>query len=271
MTLNLDKIAIIAGSGKLPREVLDAAKKKNIKCEVIGLKEDFNKKLFHDIKHYQFQSYQISKIINKLLELNVKNLVLAGKVGRKGIAKLFLDKKGVQLLSNFAKAGLNDNTVLSLIINFLESEGFNIIPPEKIADTVIAKQGCITNTIPNQNHLKDIKKGHNILSEIAKFDIGQALMVHNGLVLGVEAAEGTDNLIKRCGTLENNLGGILIKVCKPNQDKRVDLPSIGINTIKKLHQYKFFGVAVEANNSIILSHNETIELADQLGVFIYAI
>lgn len=268
----LDKIAIIAGQGLLPKKVLDSAKKKGISYELIALDGEIDLKYFQDLEQYHiFKPYHISKIINKLRELDVKNVVLAGKVSRKGIAKLIFDKKGLELFNSIMKRGLNDNSVLSLVVNFLEENGFNVIAPEEIADELIVKKGALTNIIPSQTILSDIKKGKLILRDIAKFDIGQALIINNNLVLGVEAAEGTDLLIKRCGQFNQENKGVLVKICKPNQEKRVDLPCLGINTIQNLHDNGFSGIAIESNNSVILSPDETIKLANKLGVFIYGI
>lgn len=103
-------------------------------------------------------------------------------------------------------------------------------------------------------------------------DIGQALIINNGLVLGVEAAEGTNNLIKRCAELrEEQEGGVLIKLCKPHQDKRLDLPCIGPDTIKNIAKYGYKGIVVEAKKSIMLSSAKTIKLADDNKIFIYGV
>lgn len=270
---NVKKIAIIAGKGWLPRHVLDGCVEKDIECEIIAIEDQFSQEIFEDKQYYTFPIYAIGKIIAKIKSLGISYVVLAGTVKRAGITKLLLDLKGAKLLTKIMKAGLNDDAILSTIITFLESEGFTVIPPEKIATSIVVNSGFLTNTKPDNIGFADIKKGVEILKAVANFDVGQALVIQNGLVLGVEAAEGTDELIKRCGLIQQKDEEmcILVKICKPNQDKRIDLPCIGTETIKNLYQYNFKGVALEAGSALILNKEETIADADKLGLFIYGI
>ena len=120
-------------------------------------------------------------------------------------------------------------------------------------------------------HMKDIERGIKLLKEVSKLDIGQALIIQNGLILGVEAAEGTNDLIKRCGIIrqKNDSEPILVKICKPNQDKRIDLPCIGDKTIEYMHDYGIKGIALESGLCLLLNKEQTLELANKYGIFIY--
>ena len=271
--LDVKKIAVIAGRGWLPKHVLEGCIEKGIGCEIIAIEDQFSKEIFEGKSYYTFPMHAIGKIINKIKSLGIKHIVLAGTVKRAGITKLLLDLKGAKLLTMIMKAGLNDDAILRTVIAFLESEGFTIIPPEKLATSIIVQSGLLTKTKPNPAALADIKKGTEILKAVANFDVGQALVIQNGLVLGVEAAEGTDELIRRCGLIQQKDEEmcILIKICKPNQDKRIDLPCIGQETIKNLYRYNFKGVALEAGSALILNKEETLAEADKLGIFIYGI
>jgi DUF1009 family protein len=130
--------------------------------------------------------------------------------------------------------------------------------------------GILTSHKPSNQQIIDIMTGQEIISTLGKFDIGQALVIENGLVLGIEAAEGTDRLISRTKTLQKeNKQAILVKCAKPQQDKRADLPTIGTDTITTLYENGFAGIAIEAHNTIILNHHQVINLANEHGLFIY--
>ncbi len=270
----IDKIAVFAGKGLLPRQVFDSCVIKGIECHIIGLENQTSSELFTDINYETFPLHLVGKIINKLKKLGVSYIVLAGKVKRTSISKLLLDAKGAKLFAMLVRGGLGDNSILGTIIRFFENEGFTIIPPEQIATEIIVKKGNLTPEVSiDESAKEDMYKGVKVLKGIAQFDVGQALVIQGGLVLGVEAAEGTDELIKRCGEIQQKgeESPILIKVCKPYQDKRIDLPCIGPNTIANLHRYGLRGIALEAEFSLILNQVETIKAASKSGIFIYGI
>ena len=267
----IEKVAIIAGSGWLPRHVYDDCIKKGIEALVIKINDTQSDDPFTGVDYESISIYAVNKLISKLKADNIKHVVLAGAVKRANISRLLLDLKGAKLFAMIMKGGLADNSLLKTIISFFEMEGFIIVPPEQIATSILADSGNINSVKPSKSALSDIKKGIEILRAIANFDVGQSLVIQNGLVLGVEAAEGTDELIKRCGLIQqrDEESCILIKVVKPNQDLRVDLPCIGVETIKNLHRYNFKGVSVEAGSALILNKEQTIEEANKLDIFIY--
>lgn len=273
MDKEIKKIGIIAGAGLLPRTVFDSCNAQNIDCTVLGIEGQVSKELFEDIELQTIPLYSISKLLSALRKNDVTHIVLAGKVERKNLSKLLFDLKGAVLLTHIIKGGRNDNSVLSAVITFLEKEGFVILPPEHVARNITAKKGVLTKLEPDQSALDDIKKGVRILKNIASFDVGQALVIQAGLVLGVEAAEGTDELIKRCGLIQqkDEPAAILVKIVKPDQDRRVDLPCVGPHTITMLREYGLRGVAMEAGSSLILDEKSAIEEANKAGIFIVGI
>ncbi|RZI47191.1 LpxI family protein [Rickettsiales endosymbiont of Peranema trichophorum] len=273
MTTKIKKLGIIAGSDHLPRHIVDACVAKGIDFVLIGLAEQTTHELFTDIEYETFPLHAISRIIKKLKSEEVSHLIFVGKVKRTSISKLLLDLKGAKLFGRIIKSGMNDNGILSAVLGFFEAEGFKIVPVWEIASNIMVKCGSITNVGPTEEMWNDIERGLKVLKGIAQYDIGQALAIQSGLVLGVEAAEGTDELIKRCGEIQqkNEHGAILIKISKPEQDLRVDLPSIGLKTIRQLHHYKFSGIAVEAERSLILNQSEVVEEANKLGIFVHGI
>jgi DUF1009 family protein len=266
----IKKLAIIAGAGYLPKHVCEACKEQRIPYVVIGLENETTFELFKDEKIHSFKIYNISKIIEFMKSEEVNYITFAGKVRRAHISRLLLDFKGAILFAKVIRNGLNDSAILKTVLDFIEKEGFKIIAPEKVAHNIILTKGLITKSKPDQIAEKDIKQGIKILRGIASFDVGQALVIQNGLVLGVEAAEGTDDLIKRCGEIrQEGEGPILIKIIKPEQDKRVDMPCIGPETIMNAQKFGIRGIAAESGSTLVLDQVSTVKLANRFGIFIY--
>lgn len=269
---NLKKLGIIAGAGYLPRHVYDNCKKKKIDCIVIGLEKETDFSLFNDIEIPKFKIHHISKIVKYMRENGVTHVTLAGKVRRADISRLLLDLKGAKLFALIVANGLSDNAILKTIISFIESEGFELVAPEKIAVDIVLQKGVITKTKPDSSAESDIKQGLKILKGISTYDIGQAMIIQNGLILGVEAAEGTDDLLKRCGEIKQEGDKpIMVKICKVDQDRRVDLPCIGPDTIENAKKFGIRGIAAEAGSSLILEQAKTIKLANEYKIFIVGV
>ncbi len=274
---NIKQITLLAGEGLLPLHIYEECSKRGISCNIIGIKDCISVELFEQnkIEYDVLPIYSVSKILKKLHSFNTQYVTLAGRVKRINISKLLFDVKGIKLFYKIARKNMSDNFLLSNILHFLEDEGFHIIPTERIvSDLIVQKGNIVAGKIQISNStIQEIDKGFEILTSIAQFDIGQALVIQSGLVLGVEAAEGTNELIKRCGKIQQQdcKPPILIKICKPNQDKRIDLPCIGSYTIEMLHQNNFMGVALEAGFSLILEPKLTISRASELNIFIYGI
>jgi DUF1009 family protein len=267
------KIGILAGKGLLPKLIYQGCLEKGLECVIVGISGQFSHELFPNVPFKIMPMHSVTNIINEFKANSVTHITLAGKVKRTNLGKLLFDKKGSQLFSLILKRGLQDNNILTSIITFLENEGFKIIPSNELASNITASTGSLGIISPDASAIRDIKNGIHILKGIANYDIGQALVIQSGLVLGVEAAEGTDALIKRCSTLQQ-LGqppAILVKIAKPNQDKRIDLPCIGVNTIKNLAQANMRGLAVHAGHCILLDNSTIQKTADESGIFVYGI
>ncbi len=269
---DFDGVGIIAGQGLLPKMVYDECIKKGIRSKLIGLRGEINQKIFQDIVYDSFRPYDISQIFDYLNKNNLTKIVIAGRVNRANLSKLIFDKIGMKIFAEIIKTGFNDNNIYLTVIKFIEEYGFKIISPNEIIEDILTQKGNMTNVPIDEQINIDIKKGIDILKGIILYDVGQALIIDQSLVLGVEAVEGTNELISRCAKYRNrNSGGVLIKMCKPHQDKRVDLPCIGPDTIKNIAKYTYKGIVVEAKKSIILASKDTIELANENKIFIYGV
>ena len=168
-------------------------------------------------------------------------------------------------------SGKGDNALLSLLVNELENENFKVIGADELLKSNVPI-GLIAENEPSTNDSKDIKIGLGVVNAMGKLDVGQAAVVEEGLVLGVEAIEGTDALLRRCSGLKRETkGGVLVKLKKPNQEERIDLPTIGINTIKLASKIGLNGIAIHANHSIIIDRDKVIEEANRVGLFILGV
>ncbi len=267
------KIAIIAGEGTLPRELHDACIEHNIDVHIVGLQDQFDVDLFDGIKFDLVPIYGISQIIKSIKKSGAKYIILAGKVTRSSIPKLILDFKGAKLLANILRNGLSDTSLTQTIIKFLENENFEVISPEIIAENILATPGNMTKIQIKKSHIKDMEQGYKMLGTICKLDVGQALVIQNGLILGIEAVEGTDDLIKRSGLIQQKINSepVLIKRCKPHQDKRMDMPCIGEKTIKNMCKFGIKGIGLESGACLILNKGKTLSLANECGIFIYGL
>ena len=263
-------LGIIAGSGHLPRQIISHCQKNNREVFVVAIKSDTDAETVTNIPHVWINLGAIGVAIEHLQKAGVEQLVLAGKINRPSMSALMPDALGAKLI---AKLGFSifggDATIFKTILAFLEEQGFSVIGSEEILQDVIMPKGAIGKFQPDEQAIKDIELGAKIIKAIGVFDIGQGVIIKNSLVLGIEAAEGTDALIARCANLGGEgKGGVLVKTRKPIQEERIDLPTIGKNTIELIANSGFSGVALEAEHSLIVDRSEVVRLADSLGVFV---
>ena len=266
-------LGIIAGGGSLPAQLIETCQSIGRPCFVIAL-EDFAD--MNSITHVPYASVRLGAVgaaLEHLRNAGVKEIVLAGKVRRPSLASLRPDATGARLIARLGAAFLSgDDALLKSVMAFLEDEGFTVVGSNDILSALAASEGALGRVAPNKQALQDITQGVRILKALGSLDIGQAVIIENSYVLGVEAAEGTDALIKRCAGLKREAeGGVLVKFRKIGQDQRVDLPAIGPDTVKAVHGAGFSGIAVEADGAIIVNRDATIADADSLGIFIVGV
>jgi len=268
-----DKVGIIAGGGFLPRQLISELQKKNIRPYVVALNDVTDKETTEGVETLWARMGSAGRILSFFHDNGVKQVALAGWVKRPSFASLIPDSVGLKLLNKFRKLNeAGDNSVFDLVVQFLEEQGLQIIGVDDIATELLATKGVMGKVSPVRKFLNDIEYGAKIALEIGKLDIGQAVIVQNGVVLGVEGFDGTDALIDRCAKLQiDGKGAILVKMKKQKQDRRIDLPSMGVKTIEKLHELGFKGVAVQAGNSLIINKEETLKKADELGIFVVGV
>jgi DUF1009 family protein len=259
MQAKMSGYLIIAGNGVLPRII-----KENIPgCKIVGFDSDAP-----DIAPDLLTSFgQIGHIIEFAKQHNLQKIIFAGGMKKPDFSKIKPDVEGAKLLAKIMAGKLfgGDNKLLSSIIKFLESRGFDVVGAHEAVPDLLAPEGLIAGPAPTNEQLEDIRIGLKEAHELGKKDIGQAVVIQHGTVTATEDDKGTQNLIVRAK------GGILVKGCKPQQDMRADLPSIGVDTIEQLKSAGIAGVAVEAGKSLLLEREKLINAANQAGIFIYGV
>ncbi len=268
------KIAIVAGGGKLPQLIIDALEMQQIPHIILSLPGNVDDKILQNNKYIQIFPGLVKPVLAILKKEHVTAVVFAGHIKRPSFFSLKVDSIGAKLLARIMACKIHgDNTVLSIIAEFLEEQGFKVISPNSIIPSLLAPVGNLGTAQPDENDVIDISIGQTILGLLGHMDIGQAVIVENGYVLGIEAAEGTDSLISRSASLkrEQVRKGVLVKMKKNNQDKRLDLPVIGLTTIENVYRANLRGIAISAQRSIIINFEEVIRLVNKYNIFIIGI
>lgn len=265
-------LGIIAGGGALPERLLRSCDQQGIESFVIALEGQTDMKALKGCQHMVSRFGAAGTMISTLKSKNIKDIVMIGSVRRPGLKELCPDLKTAAFFAKMGFKALGDNNLLTAIKAELEKEGFKIHAVQEFVQDILAEKGVLGSYQPQKDVLLDIEKGVAVSQEIGRMDIGQAVVVQQGIVLGVEGAEGTAELIRRCAALQRKgKGAVLVKTCKPQQDKALDLPTIGPDTIRQCGAAGFSGIVIHAGNSLLLDPDQVAKLADQYKIFVTAI
>lgn len=221
--------------------------------------------------------WRIGKAVRLFHKAGVRRLVMAGRI-EKGVLfhpfrwlRLLPDFRSIQMWMRYAKHGRRGNTLLLSVVREFERDGFQFVSAIDYAPELLVKHGFLTSRKPSSAQWRDIQLGWHLAREMGRLDVGQTVVVHDAAVLAVEAIEGTDNCIRRAGELCPRGGFTVIKVAKPDQDMRFNVPGIGIETIKTMHQVGGRVLVVEADMTIMINPKEVAALADKFGIAIVAV
>lgn len=267
-------LGIIAGKGSLPAQIIGACKHDKRDFFVIAFEESFDPEVMNNVPHAIVRIGAVGEALTHLRHAGVKEIVMAGGVKRPSLASLRPDAAGANLLKKLGKAFfMGDDALLKAITSFFEEENFTVVGVDSILKDIVAHEGVLGKIVPDSKARSDIAIAMQAAKNIGALDIGQAAIVENGILLGTEDEKGTDLLIENCGKLRRvaQKSGVLVKAKKPNQEEKVDLPSIGVRTIENLHRNGFAGVAVEAEHSLIIDKKELIQKADEYGIFVVGV
>ena len=271
MTIQLEnKQCLIAGDGNLPLEFAINAKNSGFEVIAISLSSDNRHKLKNYCeKVYNFGPGEIGKIKKTLKEEGIKQLTFLGKV-HKGLLLRCpkFDMEALELLKNAPK--LNDDAVMLTIVSELEKIGIIVLDQTIFIKNLLIPNGILGKTQPTSDEIKDIEYGYKLAKEMGKLDIGQSVVIKNKMIMAVEAIEGTDRCIQRGCRLAKK-DAVIVKVSKPNQDKRFDIPTIGVNTLKMMKKFKGKVLAVEGGETIIVNQAELVNFANENNIVVMAI
>ena len=264
--MSFPRLGIIAGNGDLPDEIANIYVGSGGDCFIASIDKD---RSYNGVPCKKFALGAVGAILEYFEENKVEDVIIIGGIERPDLKALSVDWCGTLLLASIVKQRfLGDDNVLKIVMNYVQSKGFNVISPLEILAKNSGKL-IASATLPASSDNEDIEVGSSVLKTMGSLDVGQSVVVCGGYVLGIEAAEGTDNLIRRCELLRRkDKGGVLIKRSKTGQDMRLDVPVIGPETIFCLAKHGFNGLAIEKNGVIIIKPEETQRLLDENGLFL---
>jgi len=266
------KLGIIAGGGTLPALLVSACKATGRPHYVLGLTGFADESTLPGHVDSWIRLGEVGKGLDALRAADVKDVVMAGAVRRPALSELKPDLKGAALLARIAGRAMGDDGLLSAVIAEIEREGFRVVGVDSILADLLAIEGAMGRYRPDDGAMSDIARGFAVAHALGEVDVGQSVVVQQGIVLGVEAVEGTDALLARCGDLRREgAGGVLVKAKKPAQERRADLPAIGVVTVRNVVAAGLRGIAVEAGNTLVIGRAEMIEAADAAGLFVIGV
>jgi hypothetical protein len=265
-----DRIGLIAGNGRFPIIFAQAARKKGVEVIAIGINEETSGELENFVsKIYWLGVGELDRLLKILKEENIRSIVMAGQVRHK---LLFDNNIKIDNKMRFLLGGLKNKKTDSIIGAFarlLGLAGIKVLSSITFLSDYLPEKGILTRLLPDERILKDIEFGKLIAKKVAGMDIGQSVVVKDKTVLAVESIEGTDEAIRR-GARYGKDGIVVIKVTKPKQDMRFDVPVIGPDTIKLLREVKASCLAIEAEKTLIIDKEETLKLANESNITIIA-
>ena len=259
-------IGLIFGDTDFPKEILKTIKKRKIKYLIIDLSK--SKKFKNDKKSYSVSIGQFGKIINILRENNCKKVLFAGKVIKPNFSKLKLDLKGIYYIPRIIKASkLGDAAILKELIKILSEHKIKVIKLNFFNPELSISKGNYTKVKPNNSEILDIKKGINYLNKLNAHNHTQGLVIRKGIIIAKETYSGTQSMLKKL--IKARIpDGILIKFPKKKQDLRIDLPTVGLKTLKQCKIAGLKGIVLKSKYNVFLERNECINFANKNGMFI---
>ena len=271
MAITLEKKqGLIAGDGLLPVKMAQYAKENGFEVVAISLSNDNCRELKkYCSKVYSFCPGEALKIEKVIKEEGIKQLTFLGKVSKSIILKRpKFDSKALDFIKRAVR--LNDDKVMLMLIEELENIGITIIDQTTFIKNLMIPSGILGKVQPTKEQVEDVNYGYWLAKETGKLDIGQSVVIKDKMIMAVEAIEGTDKCIRRGCKLAKK-DACVIKVAKPNQDKRFDIPAIGLRTLKTMRKYKASLIAVEAGETIIVDQEAVIKYADKHNIVIMAV
>jgi len=270
VTERLPKLCIVAGGGSAPRVVIDICRKQGRDFFLVCLEGQADAATADSSPHVWLPLGAGAKLKTLVAEHGIEELLMIGRVRRPSLLELKPDWLALKTVTKIGMNMLGDDALLRGIGKAMEEEiGVRVIGAQDIFADLLTPEGQLGRIAPYAEAEKDIARGIEVARALGSVDVGQAVIVQQGLVLGVEAIEGTDALIARSASLRREgPGGVLVKLAKPQQDNRYDLPTIGPETVAVAAKAGLSGIVIEAGRSFLVEREKTVALADEAGIFV---
>ncbi|MBO88870.1 MAG: UDP-2,3-diacylglucosamine pyrophosphatase [Rickettsiales bacterium] len=267
-----NKLGILAGGGELPGRLIQICRESGRPYHVIAIEGQADPKIIGACPHTWIRLGAAQKALDVARQEQFDEVVMVGPVKRPSIFALRPDALAARVLAKAsASSVMGDDGLLKAIIIQIEAFGFKVVGPDEILGISVNIEGKLGYYGPDDVAMQDIRRGTLVLTALGPADVGQSVVIQDNIVIAIEAVEGTDAMIKRCGPLHREgLGGVLVKLPKPGQEKRADLPTIGPQTIENANKVGIRGIAIHANETLFVDRDKTIELANSLGLFIFS-
>jgi hypothetical protein len=269
-------VGLIAGGGVMPFAVADSLAARGIHPVLFALRGACDPVRVERFRHHWISVGQIGRAVKLFRAENCRDLVFIGTLVRPALSEIRLDWATLRVIGRiWASFRGGDDHLLSGIGDILERDGFRMVGIRDVAPDLLMPEGCLTRAVPDVHALADIARGRDVLLALGRFDIGQAAVVVDGHVVGVEDIEGTDGLLARVARLRAEgriraatARGVLVKAPKSGQDLRFDLPTVGPRTVEGAASAKLAGIAIVAGHTMIADPEAVIEAADARGLFV---
>jgi DUF1009 family protein len=269
-------VGLIAGGGVMPFAVADSLAARGILPVLFALRGACDPVRVERFRHHWISVGQIGRAVKLFRAENCRDLVFIGTLVRPALSEIRLDWATLRVIGRiWASFRGGDDHLLSGIGDILERDGFRMVGIRDVAPDLLMPEGCLTRAVPDVHALADIARGRDVLLALGRFDIGQAAVVVDGHVVGVEDIEGTDGLLARVARLRAEgriraatARGVLVKAPKSGQDLRFDLPTVGPRTVEGAASAQLAGIAIVAGHTMIADPEAVIEAADARGLFV---
>ncbi len=266
------RFGLLAGAGALPPAVAAAARAAGRDVFVVGFKGQTPKDWIEAYPHAWVRLGAVGQTLEILENAGCTDVCLIGRVGRPSLTAVARDRRARAMLARLGSLDAGDDRLLRLVVAELEAAGLRVVGADTVAAGLKAPAGLLAGRAPDAAAEADIARGLEVARALGVVDVGQAVVVQAQLVLGVEAAEGTDALLARCAALRRQgPGGVLVKVKKPGQEARVDLPTIGPDTVDNAAAAGLRGIAVEAGAALVADLAEIERRAARHRLFVVAV
>lgn len=260
-------VGLISGGRQFPVLVARGVKEAGHRLVVAGFAGHTNPEVYPLADVYrELKLGQVAKLIDFFKQNQVEEAMMAGAINKPGVMDIrHLDARAVKLI--FSLKGKGDDAILRAFTTLLESEGITVLPPQAYAPGLMTPPGVLTRRAPDQREWADLRAGGAMARELGRLDIGQCIVLREGIVAAVEALEGTDAAIRR-GCELGGAGCVVVKVVKPGQEERVDLPCVGLDTVRLMAKGQATCLGVEAGKSLFFDLESTLAVADKAGIAI---